>query len=72
MCTPIGFIPAMIITFILEILFPELGVLQFFSTHEKYVLSLVLIYIGSMWLTYFVGLFKGESLQTKYQVDNIN
>ena len=72
MCTPIGFIPAMIITVILEILFPELGVFQFFSTHEKYVLSLVLIYIGSMWLTYFVGLFKGESLQTKYQVDNIN
>ena len=35
-------------------------------------LSLVLIYIGSMWLTYFVGLFKGERLQTKYQIENIN
>ena len=72
MCTPVGFIPAMIITVMLEILFPGLGVFNFFSTHEKYVLSLVLIYIGSMWLTYFVGLFKGESLQTKYNVDNIN
>lgn len=72
MCTPVGFIPAIIITVMLEILFPGWGVFNFFSTHEKYVLSLVLIYIGSMWLTYFVGLFKGESLQTKYNVDNIN
>ena len=72
MCTPVGFIPAMIITVMLEILFPGLGVFNFFSTHDKYILGLVLLYIGPMWMTYFAGVFKGESLQTKYNVDNIN
>ena len=71
MCTPVGFIPAMIITVMLEILFPGLGVFNFFSTHDKYILGLVLLYIGPMWMTYFIGMFKGESLQTKYKLYDI-
>lgn len=71
MCTPVGFIPAIIITVMLEILFPGWGVFNFFSTNDKYILGLVLLYIGPMWMTYFVGVFKGESLQTKYKVYDI-
>lgn len=72
MCTPVGFIPTILIVIMLEILFPGLGVFNFFNVHEKYIVGLLLLYIGPMWMTYFLGLLKGESLQTKYNVDNIN
>lgn len=68
--TPVGYIPMIIITVILMVLFPSVDTFIRSIPGDVFA-NYILIYIGPLLLTYFVGLFKGESLQTKYNVDNI-
>lgn len=68
--TPVGYLPMCIITCLLMILFPEVES-YIKSIDIKIFGSYVALYLGSMLLMYFVGLWKGDDLQEKYAIYKI-